>query len=115
MDAVVTKAFKDCHETAEGRFNLFGFAVEDYIYRYKKTPEEVANECVFGAALYHSDNVENILNTVKLVERAGVRMLVFDVTLLDEEDLKTLRQRIPAETKFGEMPDVYETRIVFVR
>lgn len=115
MDSVVVKAFKDCHETAEGCYNLFGFAVEDYLYRYEKTPEEVADECVFGAVLNHGDDMENVLNTVKLIERSGARMLVFDISTLEEEDLKTLRQRIDAETLFEEIPDVYGDRVVFAR
>jgi predicted nucleotidyltransferase len=115
MDSVVAKAFKDCHETAEGCYNLFGFAVEDYLYRYEKTREEVSDECVFGAILDNRDDMENILNIAKLVERSGARMLVFDVSELEEEFTKTLCQRIDAETEFEEIPDVYGDRVVFAR
>lgn len=115
MNSVIVKTFKNCCEVADGCYNLFGFAVEDYLSKYEKTREEVADEHIFGAVLDSCDDLHNILNVAKLLERAGVKMLIFDTTALDEEFIETLCEWIGGETEFEEMPDVYGDRVVFVR
>lgn len=115
MNSVIVKTFKNCCEVSEGCYNLFGFAVEQYLCKYEKTQEEVADEQVFGAVLDSCDDPYNVLNVAKLAERAGVKMLVFDTTAVDEEFIEALCEWIGGETEFEELPEVYGDRVVFAR
>lgn len=117
MTDIICRPFGKAREMAEGVFPLFGFAVADYIAMYGTTYEDSENCVVFGAVLTgrFSDNEQLLLEFVTNPANEELKLLVFDVNELTDEELEDVVRNVDGLNGFTELKNVYDDRIVFAR
>ena len=124
--------------TTYGFVPLFGFAVQDYQYKYDLEDDQLENLGIFGAILQHDDSLDDIINITKAISsNSNIHMIIYDIRNIGFEKFKRLTEKLrylfsnsldiketdePSEVGidiprpgYELMEDVYEFRIVYAR
>lgn len=113
MNSIVFSKMAMHTQTLEGIRGLFAFAVDDYLAAYNRSKEDVEEFTIFGSVLEPGDVTDGFFELIErlTIEYDDIKMLVFDVNGLCDDEIAELRRFI----EMNELKNVYEDRIVFAR
>lgn len=107
MIDVVIRKFKD---------STFAFAIEDYIYKYEYSEDEVLDKMVAGCILDANTSVDIIKMFIDMAMALDSSMIIFDYSYATHDQVACIEKYFSDDiAAFEELDGVYEDRIVYAR